>query len=269
MLIQPKVRTSQPTANMQSLGLVSVLNRKRYSAETRHHQITDTATDLMMQAIRESDNNDAEVYSASFIATYDDDGRPDYMVGYGTVCIPLPAKVERIVSPVDTGEAEVVHALKDNLGQLEKEKQDLVSQRDAAVELLSQLVRWADRMGGFESPCWSKARNFLSNDNPDVANDGDYGLTVEQLEDKYEPFEHPDYIREEWREDVGNGDTKLGYWAWVLHNVESHYGDACEHCVDILLALSLRLPLLRAGRDEDSFLPAVALLQPLRLHRLL
>jgi hypothetical protein len=30
------------------------------------------------------------------------------------------------------------------------------------------------------------------------------------------------YPMEDWQYDVGNGDTKLGYKDWVLHNLESH-----------------------------------------------
>ena len=119
---------------------------------------------------------------------------------------------------------------KNNLGQLENEKQNLVSQRDAAVEMLRQLVEWSDHKDELDDPCWAEARNFLTDDNPSVANDGDFGLTVKQLRDKYGPYGHPHYIGEDWLDDVSNGDTVLGYWEWVLHNVESHYGDACEHC---------------------------------------
>lgn len=30
------------------------------------------------------------------------------------------------------------------------------------------------------------------------------------------------YPKEDWQYDVRNGDTKLGYQDWVLHNLESH-----------------------------------------------
>lgn len=156
MPLLPKVQTIQPPANMQILGLISVVNRTRYSTETRHNQITDTGTVLALQAVQDSGNHDAEVYGASFLIANDDIGRPDFMSGYGTVCI----------------------------------------------------------------PCTDKQ----------IVEDGDFGLTVEELEAKYGPSEHPDYIREEWRYDVGKGDTNLGYWEWVLHQVENHYGDACDKC---------------------------------------
>lgn len=71
---------------------------------------------------------------------------------------------------------------------------------------------------------------FLSNDDSTIVTDGDIGLTVEQLEVKYSQCDHPDHIREDWRNDVSQGDTNLGYWEWVLHQVESHYGDACDAC---------------------------------------
>jgi hypothetical protein len=32
--------------------------------------------------------------------------------------------------------------------------------------------------------------------------------------------EDPEYTRDGWREDAGNGDTNLGYWEWVAHRKE-------------------------------------------------
>jgi hypothetical protein len=37
--------------------------------------------------------------------------------------------------------------------------------------------------------------------------------------------EDEDFTMSDWRYDVANGDTKLGYVDWVLHNIESHEGD--------------------------------------------
>jgi hypothetical protein len=59
--------------------------------------------------------------------------------------------------------------------------------------------------------------------------EGDFGLTAEQLEAKHGQ-EHPEYTRADWSNDVSQGDTKLGYWDWVLHNVESHYRAPCDEC---------------------------------------
>ncbi len=58
---------------------------------------------------------------------------------------------------------------------------------------------------------------------------GDFGLTDIELKVKH-GTEHPSYTKQDWRDDVANDDTSLGYWEWVLHNVESHYYDDCEHC---------------------------------------
>ena len=44
--------------------------------------------------------------------------------------------------------------------------------------------------------------------------------TAEWFEAKYGQ-EHPDWPKAEWHIDVANLDTKLGYWDWVAHNVES------------------------------------------------
>lgn len=38
--------------------------------------------------------------------------------------------------------------------------------------------------------------------------------------------EHPEWPKSDWQYDVVNGDTKLGYWLWVAHNVES---ERCSH----------------------------------------
>ena len=62
-----------------------------------------------------------------------------------------------------------------------------------------------------------------------ISSKGDFGLTSEQLRRKYTP-EHSSYGREDWRLETSAGDTCLGYWEWVLHNVESSYYDPCDNC---------------------------------------
>lgn len=50
----------------------------------------------------------------------------------------------------------------------------------------------------------------------------DYGLTAEQLDDKYNPEgggQHPVYTRADWRAAVDNEDTISGYWEWVRHQL--------------------------------------------------
>ena len=44
--------------------------------------------------------------------------------------------------------------------------------------------------------------------------------TAEWFEAKFGD-EHPEWPKAEWQQDVSNLDTKLGYWDWVAHNVES------------------------------------------------
>lgn len=39
--------------------------------------------------------------------------------------------------------------------------------------------------------------------------------------------QHELYDYADWGYDVANGDTNLGYHAWVEHNIESHEGDDC------------------------------------------
>jgi hypothetical protein len=51
---------------------------------------------------------------------------------------------------------------------------------------------------------------------------------IEALQAKW-GSEHGWYGRDEWREDVAQGSTKLGYWEWVQHAIEGN-GDEEEHC---------------------------------------
>ena len=36
--------------------------------------------------------------------------------------------------------------------------------------------------------------------------------------------EAPDWSREEWRQEVAERNTQLGYWEWVLHSKEADDG---------------------------------------------
>jgi len=43
------------------------------------------------------------------------------------------------------------------------------------------------------------------------------------LSAKVNPWaEDPDWPVSDWKYDVQNDDTRLGYWEWVEHNKESH-----------------------------------------------
>lgn len=56
----------------------------------------------------------------------------------------------------------------------------------------------------------------------------EYAKAVEALRAQYDEDgwgEHPDYLIGDWREDVANGDTRRGYWDWVLYNIETHQED--------------------------------------------
>ncbi len=57
----------------------------------------------------------------------------------------------------------------------------------------------------------------------------DFGLSEGQLDAKYGD-EHPVFPRSAWQQEVGEGNTRVGYWTWVMHQVESHYSDACDVC---------------------------------------
>jgi hypothetical protein len=50
-------------------------------------------------------------------------------------------------------------------------------------------------------------------------------LTVLELEDKYTGCERwgecPDWSREDWRTEVSDEETQLGYWEWVYNKVQN------------------------------------------------
>jgi hypothetical protein len=33
--------------------------------------------------------------------------------------------------------------------------------------------------------------------------------------------EHPQYLVSDWQHEVAEGNTRLGYWVWVLHRIEA------------------------------------------------
>ena len=46
-------------------------------------------------------------------------------------------------------------------------------------------------------------------------------LIASRLKDKYGHWgEHPDYPYGDWRYEVANGDTRLGYWDWVASKMK-------------------------------------------------
>lgn len=53
-------------------------------------------------------------------------------------------------------------------------------------------------------------------------------LTTAALEAKW-GAEHAWYGRDEWREDVAQGNTTLGYWEWAQHSLEGNGGEE-NHC---------------------------------------
>ncbi len=55
----------------------------------------------------------------------------------------------------------------------------------------------------------------------------DAGLNADALEAVYGKNQsgHPDFPSEDWRYEVANNDTRLGYWEWVVHKVEDAAAD--------------------------------------------
>ena len=58
----------------------------------------------------------------------------------------------------------------------------------------------------------------------------DVGLTAEQLREKYDDEdgwgEFPEFTMDAWREEVANGDTRSGYWDWVVSQLEQVAAEA-------------------------------------------
>ena len=58
-----------------------------------------------------------------------------------------------------------------------------------------------------------------------IAPRAETALTVLELEDKYTGGagwgEHPDWPRQDWRQEVASEDTQVGYWEWVFNKVQS------------------------------------------------
>lgn len=59
---------------------------------------------------------------------------------------------------------------------------------------------------------------------PDVA----FAAEIEKLMKQYGGRwgEHPDYPVDDWREEVANNDTRLGYWEWVESQIRMNSYDA-------------------------------------------
>lgn len=67
-----------------------------------------------------------------------------------------------------------------------------------------------DSLPGVEGGIWSEYDKEGELFEPDTAAD---------LEMKH-GYAHPEWPRCTWQYDVANGNTKLGYWQWVAHNIE-------------------------------------------------
>ena len=59
-----------------------------------------------------------------------------------------------------------------------------------------------------------------------AADSPDYGLTAEQLRDKYGGYweEHPKYPITDWHHEVADDNTRLGYWEWAAQRIEEDEG---------------------------------------------
>jgi hypothetical protein len=49
-------------------------------------------------------------------------------------------------------------------------------------------------------------------------------ITHETLRTKYGHWgEHPEYPLEDWRREVAENDTRMGYWEWVAVNIHADH----------------------------------------------
>lgn len=59
-----------------------------------------------------------------------------------------------------------------------------------------------------------------------ITNAAGSSAMLEELKDTWDveekTFQHSVYTRADWRAEVALHDTILGYWEWVLHNLESN-----------------------------------------------
>jgi hypothetical protein len=68
---------------------------------------------------------------------------------------------------------------------------------------------------------------MMDPDKPEVVHNaiaeavGERPSPAEDLARRYDGGEHPVWSAADWRQDVNASDTRLGYWEWVLHQIES------------------------------------------------
>jgi hypothetical protein len=83
----------------------------------------------------------------------------------------------------------------------------------------------------------------------------DSELIAEELQEKYDTLsaegwgKHPYFTREDWQSDVAMGDTRLGYWPWVEHQIESATDQFADADPGSYLAFLAELPALLAGAE--------------------
>jgi hypothetical protein len=74
----------------------------------------------------------------------------------------------------------------------------------------------------------ARARNRFADGASVVDPQSEMTQFVAELEERW-GHEHGHYTREDWGTAVALGNTKVGYWEWVAHTIESNGGDE-EHC---------------------------------------
>ncbi len=67
---------------------------------------------------------------------------------------------------------------------------------------------------------------------PQKIDEEDFQLSVEQLDDKYNPEgdgEHPVFTRWDWTQVVAQRSTLSGYWEWVVDQLDKAYSEYCRN----------------------------------------
>ncbi len=80
-------------------------------------------------------------------------------------------------------------------------------------------------------------------------------------------YEHPAWPRAEWQQDASSGDTKLGYWLWVAHQLESGVSLDADDEARQERANSLNRDIFREALRAKSLSTSLSAKEDIRLRR--
>jgi hypothetical protein len=93
---------------------------------------------------------------------------------------------------------------------------------DASEDFNTEAEAWLAAMAD------ARARRRFADGNTVIDPLAEMVQAIEDLKSRWGE-QHGWYTQADWHHDAAAGDTKLGYWDWVMHNIESHGGEE-EHC---------------------------------------